>query len=87
MERPLKIKTQLSLSPSATKESNLRVRAHFGTKNMEIPHLEIRQRFIDMNRGLSTSPNKIKHCPSSLFKNARKIDSTETFLQANKAYL
>jgi hypothetical protein len=79
-ENRFKVKTLLSFSPGKLKENVYLLRAKAGGRMAHLPPFEIRETLVDSNLGIAASPRKNKLSVGKLFRNARQIASTDTFL-------
>jgi hypothetical protein len=79
-ENRFKVKTLLSFSPGKLKENVYLLRARAGGRMAHLPPFEIRETLVDSNLGIAASPRKNKLSVGKLFRNARQIASTDTFL-------
>lgn len=83
MEKRFRIKHKLSFTPGKSVEGVYRVR--LGKRLMNIPQKDIRDA-LEGARGASLSPRKGKQAVLGLFRGARHIDATETYLLHDKTH-
>ena len=84
MQGQFKVKTKLSFSPTKTKENVYVVKAKVGKKLHSNLFCQAADKDYDYKRPTSLSSSKNKPNASKLFKNAHKIESTETYLPLDK---